>query len=65
MLPAWYSPKDEWIDTLGFEINSPVEFRVASIEVRKLVSSHTRDLLRVGRLRGVRFCQQHAKVSRP
>ena len=47
-LPAVVFVEDEWIDTLGFEIKSLAEFRVASIKVRKLISSLTRDLLRLG-----------------
>src|SRR5262245_48269132 len=47
-LPAVAFVEDEWIDTLGFEIKSLADFRVASIKVRKLIASLTSDLLRLG-----------------
>jgi hypothetical protein len=47
-LPAVVFVEDEWIDTLGFEIKSLEDFRIASIKVRKLIASLTSDLLRLG-----------------
>jgi len=47
-LPAVVFVEDEWIDTLGFEIRSLDDFRVASVKVRKLIASLAGDLLRLG-----------------
>lgn len=46
-LPAVALVEDEWIDTLGFEINSLEDFRVASSKVRKLIALLASDLLRL------------------
>src|SRR5262245_11579409 len=47
-LPAVVFVEDEWIDTLGFEIKTLEDFRIASIKVRKLIASLTSNLLRLG-----------------
>ena len=47
-LPAVVFVEDEWIDTLGFEITSLEDFRVASQRCRKLMASFAGELLRMG-----------------
>jgi predicted kinase len=47
-LPAVVFVEDEWIDTLGFEIKSLEDFRVASQRCRKLIAPLAGELLRLG-----------------
>lgn len=46
-LPAIVFVEDEWIDILGFEINSLQDFAAASAKVRKLIARLAGDLLRM------------------
>lgn len=47
-LPAVVVCEDEWIETLGFEIRSLEEFRLASSKCRSLIGPLASDLLRLG-----------------